>query len=71
MVGAGILGAYDLRVGIFSEAVKQEHPVTLRTGVSAFAVYHCGARTQNINRPLEVQVMDWRRIGKFLCRTAG
>jgi uracil-DNA glycosylase len=66
-----VLGAYDLRTGTFSEAVRQERPVPLYPGVSAFAVYHWGARTQNINRSREDQAKDWQRIGRFLARTAG
>lgn len=67
----GILRAYDLRAGRFSDEVRRKRPVELSAGTFAFAVYHCGARTQNINRSLDVQLRDWRRIGAFLGHVAG
>jgi DNA polymerase len=64
-----VLRAYGRKPRKFAEAVGDPNPVELLTGRTwAFAVYHCGARTQNINRKYDDQVKDWRRIGEFLSR---
>jgi uracil-DNA glycosylase len=38
----------------------------LPNGSRAFAVYHCGARGLNMNRSLQLQQADWRRIRRYL-----
>jgi DNA polymerase len=66
-----ILRSYGLKAGKFSEAVRREEPVLFPGGIAVFAVYHCGARTLNINRPREAQITDWQRIGRFLQQANG
>lgn len=62
--------AYGIRSRRFSEAVESEGPVPLSRGVSAFAVYHCGAPILKTHRNLAAQREDWKRIGTFLSRPA-
>ena len=58
-----ILRAYGLQDEPFKAAVARSEPVGLVPGISAFAVYHCGARILNTHRKIEEQIRDWERIG--------
>ncbi len=51
-----------------SEAINDRDGIELVAGVRLFAAYHCGARTLAINRSLDQQVGDWKRITKFIDR---
>jgi DNA polymerase len=67
---SAVLRAYGLKPRKFSEAVGAPDPDVLLAGSRwAFAVYHCGAGTQNRNRKYDDQVTDWKRIGAFLAST--
>jgi uracil-DNA glycosylase len=62
-----VLGAWEIKARKFSDAVTLKEPVALSPlGPWVFPVYHCGARTQIMNRNLEAQLEDWKRIGEFL-----
>ena len=61
-----ILRAYGLQDEPFKAAVARSEPVGLVPGISAFAVYHCGARILNTHRKIEEQIRDWERIGAYL-----
>jgi DNA polymerase len=63
-----VVKAYGMRPGTFSRAVQAEEPTPLTGQISAFAVYHCGARILNTHRKLPAQLGDWQRIAKFLAR---
>ena len=61
-----VLTAYDKKPHRLRQAVESDAPEQLDGGIAVFAVYHCGARTLRINRDLDAQRGDWRRIRKFL-----
>jgi uracil-DNA glycosylase family 4 len=57
---------YDKKPRRLRQAVESEVPERLDGGIAVLAVYHCGARTIRINRNLDAQRGDWRRIRRFL-----
>ena len=61
-----ILFAFDLKARSFRAEVEDPDGTVLRNGLRAFAVYHCGARTRNIDRNLDAQYKDWARIRPFI-----
>ena len=58
--------SYDQKVLEFIQAVEHQPGFLLRPNTWNFPVYHCGAKTININRPLHRQLADWARIGRAL-----
>lgn len=63
-----VLGAFDLPLPRFKEAVTSAQGINLPNGSSLFAVYHCGRRVLNTHRPESAQLDDWQRIGIALER---
>jgi hypothetical protein len=63
-----LLGAFGLDVPFpsLAVAVKDTTGIRLPTGARIFAAYHCGARGVRFNRPMSMQLLDWRRIGDAL-----
>lgn len=61
-----ILSGFNLKAGKFSEEVEEENGRELLNGIHVFAVYHCGKKSTNMNRPMEAQKKDWMRIRKFI-----
>jgi uracil-DNA glycosylase len=62
------LNAFSKERISLSEAINDRDGIELVAGVRLFAAYHCGARTLAINRSLDQQVGDWKRIAKFIAR---
>ncbi len=63
----GILHAYNLKTySILRKAVELEEGIRLCEKTRLFPVYHCGNRGVNQNRKMEEQLMDWRKIGRYL-----
>jgi DNA polymerase len=61
-----ILSCYNLKAGKFRPEVEAENGRVLLNGIHVFAVYHCGNKSTNMNRSMEVQIKDWMRIQKFI-----
>jgi DNA polymerase len=61
-----ILSSFGLRTRGFLAEVENAEGTLLPNGSRVFAVYHCGARIQNIHRSLDAQKKDWARIRRFL-----
>ena len=61
-----ILSYFNLKAGRFRAEVESENGKELLNGTHVFAVYHCGSKSTNMNRPLEEQMKDWMRIRKFM-----
>ena len=58
--------AFCFQPGKFCDTVESKEGIILPSGTRAFARYHCGRRTQNVNRPLSLQRRDWKRLARFL-----
>jgi uracil-DNA glycosylase len=58
--------AFNLNAEPLAHAVQNLAGTMLLNGTRLFAVYHCGIRTQNINRPLDQQIQDWQRVATGL-----
>jgi uracil-DNA glycosylase family 4 len=58
--------AFSFQPGNFSDAVASREGIVLPSGTRAFARFHCGRRTQNVNRPLHLQRRDWKKLARFL-----
>jgi len=54
------MNIYDKPAGKLKNVVAD--PVKLDSRTVLFPVYHCGARGVNINRKIDKQVNDWKRI---------
>ncbi len=64
-----IAEVYGLDPNRFSETVvERPEGFLLREGTVMFPVYHCGARSVNMNRSFEEQKNDWRKIKNYLER---
>lgn len=63
-----ILSCFNLKTGQFRSEVEIENGRRLSNGIHVFAVYHCGAKGTNMNRPMDKQIMDWMRIQRFIKR---
>jgi len=61
-----VVTTFQIRPGVFREAVNDPDGVVLPNGTRAFACYHCGRRIQNTHRPFPAQQIDWRRMNRFL-----
>jgi len=61
-----ILYSFGLQKTIFRWAVEADTGTLLPNGSMLFAVYHCSPTTININRDMESQLNDWKRIYKYL-----
>ena len=57
---------FGRRPGRFQEAIEDRDGVRLMDRVVAMAVYHCGAKTLNMNRGRDQQLCDWQRIQQVL-----
>lgn len=60
------LKGFGLETIALRDAVLDKDGVEIMDGVRLFAAYHCGARTVRINRDLQTQMADWKRIGYAL-----
>lgn len=61
-----VLSCYRLKAGSFKAEVEAEKGRELPNGITVFAVYHCGIKSINMNRPMEAQKHDWLRVRRFL-----
>ena len=60
-----ILSCFKLKAGRFRDEVEAANGRELPNGIHAFAVYHCGSKSVNMNRSMEEQIRDWQRIQNF------
>ena len=63
-----ILSCFNLKAGPFRKEVESVNGRELPNGIHAFAVYHCGSKSLNMNRRMEEQIKDWTRIRRFLAK---
>ncbi len=61
-----ILSGFGLKCGPFRAEVEAASGRTLPNCSRAFAMYHCGVRGSRINRRIELQREDWKRLRPFL-----
>lgn len=61
-----ILSAFGLKARSLRREVEDAEGTVLPNRSRAFAVYHCGARIQNMYRNLDAQKADWARLRRFL-----
>lgn len=61
-----VLSCYHLKSGRFRAEVELDSGRQLMDGIQVFAVYHCGSKSINMNRPMQAQKTDWKRIRKFM-----
>ena len=64
-----VLSAFGFPQERLRDAVRSEG-TPLPGGAIAIAVYHCGARVININRGLDEQMADWKRVRRTLGASA-
>ena len=57
-----VVTAFGQRPGRFRESVENPKGIQLMESVVAMAVYHCGAKSSNMNRSRDEQLCDWQRI---------
>jgi DNA polymerase len=61
-----VMAGFGLRAASLRAAVESEHGARLSNGSMLITVYHCGRRTLNTHRRLEVQLRDWRKVARAL-----